>query len=231
MSRRLALQRALVLLTLGVLAAGSLVSARRARPFSDPVRFDHVMVPRVGAWVRLTETLARTEVNVDELTTARYSRGDGSLLQFTVAASGDARRHFEMHYPDVCHEIRGDQVNELGPRPVVLAAEREWPAQAFTWRQASRATGALCLYGLVFGGRPMPHSLAAKWTQLSASVLGTTLEGHMLRVDVFAPSGTDDRLAAAIDFLSSLDATLDAPLRGKLFGSTTHSQPLKETFQ
>ena len=226
-----ALSRAALLVLLAALAGGSVLHARRVRPAAEPVRFDEVMVARAGDWTRVTGRAQRTEVNVDALTSARYRRADGALLQLTLAASGDARRQFEMHYPDVCHEIRGDAVNALGPAVVPLAGGGAWPARAFSWSQPSYPAGALCLYGVVFGGRPMPHSLAAKWTQLSASLLGQTLEGHVLRVDVFAPRENEARLAAALDFLTALDASLDAPQRASLFGRTNRAQSLQEIAQ
>jgi len=223
------LARAAVLVLLGAVAAGSELQARRVRPASEPVRFDAVMVARAGEWARVTERTARAEVNVDALTIARYRRADGALLQLTLAASGDARRQFEMHYPDVCHELRGDAVNALGTTVVPLAAGGAWPARAFSWSQPSYPAGALCLYGVVFGGRAVPHSLAAKWTQLSASVLGKTLAGHVLRVDVFAPTDNGARLSAALDFLTALDASLDAPLRVALFGRIHPAQSILES--
>ena len=228
MRSRATLSHIVAMALLVALAVGSVVQAQRVRPASAPVRFDALMLARAGAWTRVADGTTRPEVNVDALTTARYGRADGSLLQLTVAASGDARRQFEMHYPDVCHELRGDVVEAHAARPVSLAHSGWWPAQAFSWRPAAPATGALCLYGLVLGGRAVPHTLAAKWTQLSASLLGTTLAGHLLRVDVFFPLDLEARMSAGTDFLSALDTALDAPQRASLFGNGS-TQFIKET--
>lgn len=218
-----------VLLT--ALAIGSVAQAQRVRPVSAPVRFDAMTLARAGAWSRVPDSPTRSKVNVDALTSARYRRADGALLQLTIASRGDARRQFEMHYPDLCHELRGDVVDAQSPRLVSLPHGGPWPVQVFSWRPAAPTTGALCLYGMVLGGRAVPHTLSAKWTQLSASLFGTTLAGHLLRVDVFAPRDLESRMSAGTNFLSSLDGALDESMRAALFGTSPPTETTKENLR
>ena len=220
-----------IVVLLGLLAAGSVRAARDVRRDTTPIRFDAALPARADAWVRATGVGASAEVNVDRLVSARYARADGARLRFTIAASGDARRQFEMHYPDVCHEVRGDVVGDLGAAPVSAGGSSAWPARAFTWQQRSGNAGALCLYGVVFGSRAMPHSWSAKWTQMAASMAGSTLSGHMLRVDVFVPAATADRLAVARAFLTSLDSALDESMRAALFGTSPPTEIIKENLR
>ena len=123
---------------LAALAIGSVAQAQRVRPVSEPVRFDAMTLARAGAWSRVPDSPTRSKVNVDALTSARYRRADGALLQLTIASRGDARRQFEMHYPDLCHELRGDVVDAQSPRLVSLPHGGPWPVQVFSWRPAAR---------------------------------------------------------------------------------------------
>ena len=105
----------------------------------------------MGGWSKVNPTtpIEKNDVNYNEIYQALYTHPEFGRMAVTIEYTSDSRRQFELHYPNICHEIRGDQVIEFPSRNLVLPDGRSVEAAIMSWQQPHDGNEALTAYWYV----------------------------------------------------------------------------------
>jgi len=212
-----------------LLAAGMLLAWWIPAPIrhaeADQAGFSARVPERIGMWER--QSVGKQEdlpeaLDINEVYQALYRHPDGRSLALTLEFTSDNRRQFELHYPDVCHAIRGDTVSTLPLRQVILPGGHSVLAAQMDWRQAEGGYQALATYWYVTPAGVTTNTLMLKFKQALAGLIARPEAAVMVRVDRFydANPNAPDREQLSQDseeLLRSLYLALDAESRHLLF--------------
>ena len=78
-----------------------------------------------------------------------YSHPTFGQVALTLEFTSDSRREFELHFPDICHRIRGDQVVIYPPDHLNLMDGRSIDVAIMDWQQANGGHSAVTAYWYV----------------------------------------------------------------------------------
>lgn len=219
------LQEAIVIAVLALVA----VSARYTRA---PDKYREHERLGVAGWVpaSLGEWRNVTPQSVDpgrasgynELYQALYEHPRYGRITVTIEYTTDSRRQFELHYPDVCHEIRGDRVIPYPAWNLALQGGTQVEAAVMSWQQPNGGFEALAVYWYVTRNGVTTDTLRLKWDQALAGLLRRPGEAVMVRFDSFHASEPSARvravrMEAVRDLASHLSAQLEPAFSRRLF--------------
>ena len=118
-----------VLALLGLLTlAGPLLGHPNKFDRGKRVDFAAMMPVNPGQWEQLSLKNSENlpdKLDINELYQALYVHPVFGEVALTLEYTSDSRREFELHYPDICHSIRGDLVVQVGgPREAAYSTRR-----------------------------------------------------------------------------------------------------------
>ena len=208
-----------VLVLLGLLTlAGPLLGHPHKFDGDKRLGFVAMMPANPGQWEQLSiknsEKLPE-KLNINELYQSIYVHPDFGEVMLTLEYTSDSRREFELHYPDICHSIRGDQVVQFPKQPVVLFDGREINAEVMSWQQRNEGYRALTAYWYVTPDGIATSSMELKVKQALSGLFSKPEEVVMVRFDAFyeetLSSTKRSILFAAIQSLShGIESQIDA---------------------
>jgi EpsI family protein len=178
----------------------------------------------LGDWTKVNPTtpIENNDVNYNEIYQALYTHPEFGRMAVTIEYTSDSRRQFELHYPDICHEIRGDRVIEFPSRNLVLPEGTSVEAAIMTWQQPQEGNGALTAYWYVTRQGVTTDTVKLKWDQALSGLLRRPSEAVMVRFDSFYRSvlpgpQRETRMKAVDDLVSHLNHALKPDLSRQLF--------------
>ena len=178
----------------------------------------------MGDWSKVTSTapIENNGVNYNEIYQALYTHPEFGRMAVTIEYTSDSRRQFELHYPNICHEIRGDQVIEFPSRNFALPDGRSVEAAIMSWQQPHGGNEALTAYWYVTRQGVTTDTVKLKWDQALSGLLRRPSEAVMVRFDSFYRSvlpglQRESRMKAVDDLASHLNRALKPDLSRQLF--------------
>ena len=178
----------------------------------------------MGNWSKVTTSapIQDNGVNYNEIYQALFTHPEFGRMAVTIEYTSDSRRQFELHYPKICHEIRGDQVSEFPSRNLVLPDGSIIEAAIMTWQQPQGGNEALTAYWYVTREGVTTNTLKLKWDQALSGLLRRPSEAVMVRFDSFyrpvLPGlQRESRMKAVDDLVSHLKHALKPDLSRQLF--------------
>ena len=157
------------------------------------------------------------ESNYNEIFQGLYEHPELGRVALTIEYTSDSRRQFELHYPDICHEVRGDRVVPYPPSVLLLAGGGSVEAALMSWHRPGGGREALTAYWYVTRKGVTTDTVALKWAQVLSGLLRRPSEAVMVRLDSFYDSAEgngqwDSRLHAIRDLTIRLSGAVDAEL-------------------
>jgi EpsI family protein len=178
----------------------------------------------LGDWTKVNPTtpIENNDVNYNEIYQALYTHPEFGRMAVTIEYTSDSRRQFELHYPNICHEIRGDQVIEFPSRNLALPDGRSVEAAIMSWQQPHDGNDALTAYWYVTRQGVTTDTVKLKWDQALSGLLRRPSEAVMVRFDSFYRSvlpglQRESRMKAVDDLVSQLNHALKPDLSRQLF--------------
>jgi EpsI family protein len=178
----------------------------------------------MGDWSKVTTTapIENNGVNYNEIYQALYTHPELGRMAVTIEYTSDSRRQFELHYPNICHEIRGDQVTEFPPLNLALPDGSLVEAAIMSWQQPQGGNEALTAYWYVTRDGVTTNTVKLKWDQALSGLLRRPSEAVMVRFDSFYRSDLpglqrESRMKAIDDLVSHLKHALNPDLSRQLF--------------
>ena len=178
----------------------------------------------LGDWTKVNPTtpIENNDVNYNEIYQALYTHPEFGRMAVTIEYTSDSRRQFELHYPNICHEIRGDEVIEFPSRNLVLPDGRSVEAAIMSWQQPHDGNDALTAYWYVTRQGVTTDTVKLKWDQALSGLLRRPSEAVMVRFDSFYRSvlpglQRESRMKAVDDLASHLNRALKPDLSRQLF--------------
>ena len=179
----------MVLFLLGCLAiAGSF--------FGHPEKFDRnqrvgfaAMIPESpGQWSQVSvksSDVPTEQLDINEIYQVLYSHPSYGQVALTLEYTSDSRREFELHYPDVCHSIRGDQVVLYPPGRFELSDGRFIEAAMMNWQQRNGGYNAVTAYWYVTPEGITTDTMRLKVKQALSGLFSKPEAAVMVRFDAF----------------------------------------------
>ena len=178
----------------------------------------------LGDWskVNSAKPIENNDVNYNEIYQALYTHPEFGRMAVTIEYTSDSRRQFELHYPNICHEIRGDEVIEFPSRNLVLPDGHSVEAAIMSWQQPHDGNEALTVYWYVPRRGVTIDTVKLKWDQALSGLLRRPSEAVMVRFDSFYRSvlpglQRESRMKAVDDLASHLNRALKPDLSRQLF--------------
>jgi len=178
----------------------------------------------LGDWTKVNPTtpIENNDVNYNEIYQALYTHPEFGRMAVTIEYTSDSRRQFELHYPNICHEIRGDRVIEFPSRNFALPDGRSVEAAIMSWQQPHGGNEALTAYWYVTRQGVTTDTVKLKWDQALSGLLRRPSEAVMVRFDSFYRSvlpglQRESRMKAVDDLASHLNRALKPDLSRQLF--------------
>ena len=189
-------------------------------------------VPAVlGEWRDITppSSLPVSSSPYNEMYQALYEHPRFGRIALTIEYTSDSRRQFELHYPEVCHRVRGDRVIPY-PAWKLELAEGSLRAAVMSWQQQNDGYAALAVYWYVTGDGITTDTVRLKRDQVLSGLLRRPAEAAMVRFDSFYQSDSPAlergvRMQAVQDLAEHLSEALRPAISTRLFrkldGATT----------
>lgn len=178
----------------------------------------------LGDWTKVNPTtpIENNDVNYNEIYQALYTHPEFGRMAVTIEYTSDSRRQFELHYPNICHEIRGDEVIEFPSRNLALPDGRSVEAAIMSWQQPLGGNEALTVYWYVTRQGVTIDTVKLKLDQALSGLLRRPSEAVMVRFDSFYRSvlpglQRESRMKAIDDLVSHLNHALKPDLSRQLF--------------
>ena len=178
----------------------------------------------LGDWRDVTPAAApdRPGIAYNEIHQALYEHPQFGRIALTIEYTSDSRRQFELHYPDVCHRVRGDSVVPYPRWNLPLPGSDSVSAAVMSWQQPNQGYAALAVYWYVTREGITTDTVRLKWDQALSGLLRKPSEAAMVRFDSFYQSGSpalerQARLQAVHDFAGRLEEALEPRLARALF--------------
>jgi EpsI family protein len=219
------MRRFIVLTVLGVIAV-SAGSSHSLEKFDRDKRLGITgQVPAVlGEWRDITPPSSQPASSsaYNELYRALYEHPRLGRIALTIEYTSDSRRQFELHYPEVCHKVRGDLVIPYPAWNLVLAEGTSLRAAVMSWQQRDDGYAALSAYWYVTGDGITTDTVRLKRDQALSGLLRRPAEAAMVRFDSFYQSDSPAlergvRMQAIQDLAERLSEALRPAISTKLF--------------
>jgi len=179
----------LILALLGSLAvAGPLLGHPDKFDRGKKVGFAQMIPERLGEWERVATKVAEempAELDVNEIYQVLYAHPNFGQVALTLEYTSDSRREFELHYPDVCHSIRGDRVVTYAPARLDLSDGRHIDAAMMNWQQRNGGYNAITAYWYITADGLTTDSMKLKVKQALSGLFSRPEEAVMVRFDAF----------------------------------------------
>jgi len=179
----------LSLVLLGLLAvAGPLLGHPEKFDRSQRVGFATMIPARMGEWDQLSVKDSEKlpgELDINELYQVLYSHPTYGQVALTLEYTSDSRRQFELHYPDICHSIRGDRVVSYPLRLFELSDGRSINVATMEWQQRNDGFSAVTAYWYVTPEGVTVDSMKLKIKQALAGLFSRPEQAVMVRFDAF----------------------------------------------
>ena len=208
-----------VLAMLGLLTlAGPLLGHPNKFDRGKRVGFVAMMPANPGQWEQLSlknsESLPE-KLDINELYQALYVHPVFGEVALTLEYTSDSRREFELHYPDICHSIKGDLVVQFPHGQIGLSDGGEIDAKIMSWQQRNGGYRALTAYWYVTPDGITTDSVALKVKQALSGLFAKPEEAVMVRFDAFFEESLSSKkrsnLFAAIQSLNQdIESQMDA---------------------
>jgi len=208
-----------ILVLLGSLAiAGPLLGHPMKFDRDKRMGFAQMIPQRLGQWERISARFGEqmpAELDVNEIYQALYAHPDLGQIALTLEYTSDSRREFELHYPDVCHSIRGDKVVTYAPGRFDLADGRHINAAMMSWQQANGGFSAVTAYWYITADGVTTDSMKLKIKQALSGLLSRPEDAVMVRFDAFyeedlRPQKRMDLFASIQAFNQSIEREIDS---------------------
>ena len=176
------------------------------------------MIPEdLGQWQResVKDSVAQPEeLDINEIYQALYLHPVHGRVALTLEYTSDSRREFELHYPDVCHAIRGDEVVKYSPAHLGLSDGGQLSAAMMSWQQANNGFRAVTAYWYVTEDGVTTDSMKLKIKQALSGLFNRPEEAIMVRYDAFyqqelTPGERSDRLEAIQALNRSIETSIN----------------------
>jgi EpsI family protein len=178
----------------------------------------------LGNWTKVNTAtpIQNNDVNYNESYQALYTHPEFGRMAVTIEYTSDSRRQFELHYPNICHQIRGDEVIEFPSRNLALPNGSSVEASVMSWQQPHDGNHALTAYWYVTRTGVTTDTVKLKWDQALSGILRRPSEAVMVRLDSFYRSvlpgvQRELRMKAVDDLVSQLNHALKPDLSRQLF--------------
>ena len=210
----------LILALLGLLAlAGPLLGHPHKFDRGKRVNFDAMIPTNPGQWeqrsIKSSENLPEA-LDINELYQALYYHPDFGEVALTLEYTSDSRREFELHYPDICHSIRGDQVVKFPHEQIVLSDRSEINAEMMSWQQRNGGYSALTAYWYVTPDGITTDSMELKIKQALSGLFSKPEEAVMVRFDAFFDETPDsNKRATLLAAIKSLNQDIESQIDTK----------------
>jgi len=216
-----------ILTILIVIALFSLFGNLKKYSGSKEMGFKKIIPVEIDDWKLVrTNTAVGIEglVSINEMFQGTYYHPVHGYLGITVEYSSDSRRRYELHFPDICQEARGDEVIKFPPFHVMLDNGNALPVALLSWEYRLKSQKALCAYWYVINGESSISTLSLKIKQIFAGLLNKPKDSILVRIDRFYEKAlTEDRLENKIVLLKKFIKDLYSGIEGKsrriLYGS------------
>ena len=184
--------------------------------FSSRVSKTHDVSELEDKWQFLNELVVRTY----------YDSKTREKIDFIVEYNSDMRKNFNFHYPEVCHEVSGNEVDFLEPLEVTLADGKTITARCLyiKGKEGSlEGIDKLVVYWLTIDNVQYYRTFFIKLDQMLAGLLKRAKRGFLIRVDYYegieyADEHIQKARKAIADFVRELYNALDEESREMLFG-------------
>ena len=194
----------------------------------DPHRqlgFEQMIPAELEQWKRVVVGSPGTppdSLRINEFFQALYTHPDYGKLAITLEYTSDTRRRFELHYPDICHSIRGDKVITYPAADMRLARGSLISYSMMNWQQARGASNAITVYWYVTQDGTTTNTLKLKTDQILSGLLRRPREALMVRLDAFYDrplniAGRSKLKAGIQQMINHLHSNLDPLSRDLLF--------------
>ena len=215
-----------VLALLGMLTlAGPLLGHPNKFDRGKRVDFAAMMPVNPGQWEQLSLKNSENlpdKLDINELYQALYVHPVFGEVALTLEFTSDSRREFELHYPDICHSVRGDLVVPFPQDPITLSDGREIDAEIMSWQQRNDGYRALTAYWYVTPDGITTDSVELKIKQALSGLFAKPEQAVMVRFDAFyeetLSSEKRSRLLAAIRALNQdIESEIDSKAKTLLY--------------
>jgi EpsI family protein len=161
-------------------------------------------------------------IDYNEMYQALFSHPELGRMALTIEYTSDSRQRFELHYPDVCHEARGDRIIPFPSRDFQLRDGSSVKAAMMSWQQVGGGHDALAAYWYVTPDGVTSNTVKLKWDQALSGLLRRPTEAVMVRFDSFYHSVSlehqrETRAEAIGDLLLHMSHALKPELSQILF--------------
>jgi hypothetical protein len=217
-SRLRAWRQSLLLLVLaGSALAGHSMNGPEPLQPSQRLGFAQFMPQTMGEWQRRPEQAPvdmPESLQINELFQAMYLHPEFGRYAITMEYTADSRRRYELHYPDICHTVRGDRVVIYPPWLVGVQDLDPIKASLMEWEHPSGRNRALTAYWYVNGDGVTSDTARIKLNQALAGLMRKPEASVMFRVDAFFerdlnPARKRELLSGVTDLIQSLRSELE----------------------
>ena len=208
---------AVVLALLGCLVlAGTLMGSPLKFNEEKMVGFSAMVPTRPGAWKQTSVKNPKNMpegLNVNELYQALYTHPEFGQVALTLEYTSDSRREFELHYPDVCHGIRGDRIVTYPPTQFELSDGRSINAAMMNWQQSNGEYSAVTAYWYVTADGVTTDSMKLKIKQAFSGLFSRPENAIMVRFDAFYDDAfTPEMRAALVTAIKTLSQDIESQI-------------------
>ena len=219
-------QRKVLALSVLVLVAIWGQHSRELEKFGKDKRlgFANYIPETLGDWSNVTQKPVENgdSINYNEIYQALFSHPKLGRMAMTIEYTSDSRQQFELHYPDICHEARGDRIIPFPSRNFPLQDGNSVNAAMLSWQQLGEGHDALAAYWYVTPDGVTSNTVKLKWDQALSGLLRRPTEAVMVRFDSFYRSISQEeqrltRIEAISDLLFHMSQSLEPGFSRILF--------------
>lgn len=225
-------QRDMVILLLlaSCVIAGPLIGQPQKFDRGDRVEFATMVPTLFGEWQQVSlkgPGKLPDQLDINELYQALYSHPSMGQIALTLEYTSDSRREFELHYPDICHGVRGDKVVPYSPQRLALSDGRTIHAALMNWQQQGDGYNALTAYWYITPDGLTIDSGRLKIQQALAGLFSNPEAAVMVRFDAFyelplTPQKRADLVAAIAAFNLQFEAGIDSQANNLLYNNLSN---------
>ena len=186
--------------------------------------FSNYIPENLGDWSHVAQKPTENvgSVNYNEIYQALFSHPELGRMAITIEYTSDSRQQFELHYPDICHEARGDRIIPFPSQNFHLQDGNSVNAAMMSWQTVGGGHDALAAYWYVTPEGITSNTVKLKWDQALSGLLRRPTEAVMVRFDSFYQSISQEkqrltRIEAISDLLFHMNQTLDPEFSRILF--------------
>lgn len=197
-----------VLLLLGIAAGSPFISDHSKDNAQKVIGLANFLPEEVPGW-----TLTRLETPpeeldfeyLNELYKGVFVDSDQEPVVLLIEYGSDFRRRYQMHFPDVCHQNRGDEVRVLPKTQFVLSDGRAIDSALIEWYYPKKNVRALCAYWLVISNHQTANIFELKLRQFFAGIFQAPKDVYLVRFDTFYQTQeTEKERSARLELLKGL---------------------------